>query len=209
MLAVVGLGNPGAGYKNSRHNAGFMLLDGIASGAFLENISFHRGGYFSIKRLFGYKGIFKKKSRPFGSGEGEIDGKRFLLVKPTTFMNESGKALSYMARRGIVRDISEFLVVVDDINLNIGRIRLRERGSAGGHKGLKSIINHLGTEEFARLRLGIGPKPNGEELNKYVLGSFRPEEREILDKSLREAATVVEAWITGGFENALKLMTRL
>jgi peptidyl-tRNA hydrolase, PTH1 family len=209
LLAVVGLGNPGAAYKKSRHNAGFMLLDGIAGGAFIENISFHRSGCRRIRRLFGHKGVFEKKSGPFESGEGEIEGKQFLLVKPTTFMNESGKVFSYMSRRGIVKELSELLVVVDDINLDVGRLRLREKGSAGGHKGLKNIINHLGTDEFARLRLGIGPKPNGEDLKKYVLSSFNHDEREILEKSLIGAATIVEAWLTGGFENARKQMARL
>jgi len=209
LLAVVGLGNPGAGYKNSRHNAGYMLLDGIVEGRFFTDAVIQKSRRRGIRRLLSPKGLFNKSSGPYVSTEGECDGQRFLLVKPTTFMNESGKALSYLVRRGIVKDLSEILIAVDDINLNLGRIRLREKGSAGGQKGLKSIISYLGTEEFARLRIGIGPCPGGVDLKKYVLSSFRPDEKEILKTSLEVSSKVVEAWIKDGFEGAQKMIAQL
>ena len=209
MLAVVGLGNPGAGYKKSRHNAGYMLLDGIAESRFFTDAVIQKSRRRGLRRLFSPKGLFNKSSGPYVSIEGECSGKRFLLVKPTTYMNESGKALSYLVRRGIVKDLSEILIVVDDINLNLGRIRLREKGSAGGQKGLKSIIGYLGTEEFVRLRIGIGPCPGGEDLKKYVLSSFRPGEKEILDTSLEYASEVVEAWVKDGFEGAQRIIARV
>jgi len=209
LLAVVGLGNPGAGYKNSRHNAGFMLLDGIAERRLFTDAVIQKSRRRVLRRLFASKGLFNKSPGPFVSIEGECAGKRFLLVKPATFMNESGKALSYLVRRGIVKDLAEILIVVDDINLNLGRIRLREKGSAGGQKGLNSIISYLGTEEFARLRIGIGPCPGGEDLKKYVLSSFRPGEKEILKTSLEVSSKVVEAWIKDGFEGAQKIIARL
>ena len=204
MLAVVGLGNPGTAYKNSRHNTGFMLVDGIADGYYLRDVIFHQHDRSVVRRFFGLRTKFRKTSTLYLDVEGEVDWKRFLLVKPTTFMNESGRAIAKLLNRGKVRDISEVLVVVDDVDLETGSIRLRTSGSAGGHKGLKSIINHLGTGEFSRLRIGIGPRPNGSDLIEYVLGTFRPEEREILERSLIKASNVVKAWITKGLEEAYK-----
>lgn len=209
MLTIVGLGNPGAAYRKSRHNTGFMLVDGIAEGRFLSNVRFHRSDINILRRLFERNRAFKKKSTPYVIHEGELFGKRFCLVKPLTFMNESGKALVHIKRRGIIKNLEELIVIVDDVDLEIGRIRLRARGSAGGHNGLKSIISSLGTKEFARLRVGIGPRPNGEQLLHYVLGTFSSEEKNKLEKSFCVAATLVEAWITGGFENAQNIMLSL
>jgi PTH1 family peptidyl-tRNA hydrolase len=208
LLTIVGLGNPGASYKNSRHNVGFVLVDSIAEGTFLSDATFKPGSYRVLRRILGRKRVFEATAGPYVRVEGKLGGKRFLLVKPTTFMNESGRALSYLTHRGIVKDLSEVLIVVDDVDLDIGRIRLRARGSAGGHNGLKSIIKNLGTEEFARLKIGIGPRPDGADLVEYVLGKFQPEEREIIDRSLGLASTVVEAWITGGFEKARKMISQ-
>ena len=208
MLTVVGLGNPGAAYRNSRHNAGFMVVDGIAEGNFLADASIHRSGNRVLRRVFGTKSKFTKSRGSYVSVEGEVGGKCFLLVKPTTFMNESGKALSSIVRKGIVKNLTELLVVVDDINLDLGKIRLRDKGTAGGQNGLQSIIDHLGTNEFARLRVGIGPRPNGEDMKKYVLGSFSPGEKEILERPLSFASMVVGGWIAGGFVNAQNVISR-
>ena len=209
MLTVVGMGNPGPAYSKTRHNAGFMLLDGILEGRFSKKAVFKKSGLDSLRTLFGSGSKLKKTSGPFNKIEGEISGKRFTLVKPTTYMNESGKALASLITRGIIKNHSELLVIVDDVDLDLGLIRLREKGSAGGHNGLKSVITHLGTNEFARLRIGVGPRPGGSEMVNYVLSSFRPEEWELLEKSLSQASEVVEGWITGGYESAQNTMSRI
>ena len=209
MLAVVGLGNPGAAYRNSRHNAGFILLDGMVEGRFGQRIVFRQSAADSVKSFFGLRRSFKKSAGRFTRIEGEVEGKKVLLVKPNTFMNESGKALTSLCTKGVVRELSEMLVVVDDVDLEIGWLRLRAKGSAGGHNGLKSIIDSLGTDEFARLRIGVGPRPPGSDMVEYVLGTFRPEEWEGFVKSLEIAAAVVETWVSGGFEKAHSALQRL
>ena len=209
MLTVVGLGNPGQAYKKTKHNAGFMLLDGIVEGRFIKKAKFSRSGLGIIKNFFGSRGKFRKIAGPFVKIEGVLSGKQFILVKPTTYMNESGKAFSSLITRGIVKNISELLVVVDDVDLVIGRIRLREKGSAGGHNGLKSIINHLGTNEFSRLRIGVGPRPDGSEIVNYVLDTFHHEEYELFEESLRNASEVVEAWISGGYDRAYTIISMI
>ncbi len=209
MLAVIGLGNPGASYEKTRHNVGFMLLDGILEGRFIDTVSFPPKGFDVSRRFFRSKAAFKKSRGPFVIIEAEIEGKRFCLIKPTTFMNESGRTLTSLRTRGIIKDVSELLVVVDDIELDVGRIRLRAKGSAGGHNGLKSVINHLGTDEFSRLRIGVGPRPIGDEMVDYVLSVFKPEELGKINTSLEKAACVIEAWITGGFERAQNVLARL
>lgn len=204
MLTVVGLGNPGAAYRKTRHNAGFMLLDEIHDGRLMRGAIFHSSGSGISKKKTDSKRKFKNLSGPavYVASEGELSGKKFLLVKPTTFMNESGKAFASLVTRGNIKDLSELLVIVDDVDLEIGTVRLREKGSAGGHNGLRSVIDHLGTTEFMRLKIGVGPRPEGSEMIDYVLGTFRPEEFERYEQSLQDASNVVEAWITGGYENA-------
>jgi peptidyl-tRNA hydrolase, PTH1 family len=209
LLAVVGLGNPGASYRNSRHNAGFILLDGMVEGRFGQRIVFQKSAVDSVKNFFGMHRSFKKGAGLFTWIEGGIEGKKVLLIKPNTFMNESGKALTSLRTKGLIRELSEILVVVDDVDLEIGRVRIREKGSAGGHNGLKSIIGSLGKDEFARLRIGVGPRPQGSEMVDYVLGTFRPDEWEGFMKSLEIAAPVVENWVSGGFENARSTLHRL
>ena len=209
MLVVVGLGNPGAAYKHTMHNAGFMLLDGIAGGAYPIGAEFARSGKRGLRRLFASRDGFGKTAGPYVAIEGTLAYKQFLMVKPATFMNESGKALAYLVRKAIVRELSELLVVVDDVNLDLGRIRLREKGSAGGQKGLASIIERLGSDDFPRLRLGIGPRPEGSDLRDHVLSGMRPEEREILDRSLLDASKVVGAWIEHGFDGAQREISQL
>ena len=206
MLTVIGLGNPGAAYKYTRHNAGFMLIDGIAEGKFIDDVTYNQSGRYLLSRLFGSKTKFKKTSGPYVYLEGELEGKQFMLVKPTTFMNDSGKTLTSLRSRGVFKDLSEVLVIVDDVDLELGRIRLRAEGSAGGHNGLKSIIMHTGTQKFARLRVGVGPRPNGVDLIKYVLSSFRPDEIQQIDGILVKAAAAAKVWILNGFENAQKMI---
>ena len=209
MLTVVGLGNPGSPYAKTRHNTGFMVLDGIAERRFLKEASFGSGAMSRLRDFFGTGRQFRKASGLFRSLEGELYGKRFLLVKPMTYMNDSGRALTSLMTRGIVRDLSDVLVVVDDVDLATGVLRLRDKGSAGGHNGLKSIISTLGTGDFARLRIGVGPRPNGEDMVEYVLNTFRPEEWDSLEESLEKSSEVIESWIIDGYENAQNTVSRL
>jgi peptidyl-tRNA hydrolase, PTH1 family len=209
LLSVVGLGNPGAAYRNTRHNAGFILLDGMLEGKYGGRVSFRRSAAETIKNFFGMRVSFRKSSGIYSRVEGEIEGNKVLFVKPNTFMNESGKALSSLRTKGVIRDISELLVVVDDVDLEIGTIRIRSKGSAGGHNGLKSVIASLGTEEFARLRIGVGPRPSGSDMVDYVLGTFRPDELDGFVKSLEISAAVVETWVVGGFDNAHVALQKL
>lgn len=195
MLSIVGLGNPGPSYKMTKHNAGFIFLDEIVEGKFINEASFDLNSQESM-RLFSSTGMktgkYSKKSLAV---EGEFSGKKFQLIKPVTFMNESGIAVRELFSKGVLKDISELLVVVDDVDLDLGKIRLRTKGSASGHNGLKSLISHLGTNEFTRLRIGVGPRPDGNELIDYVLGKFRPDEYEIFKNSLTEAADYVVDWM--------------
>jgi len=209
LLTVVGLGNPGQAYKKTRHNAGFTLLDGIVDGRFIKSAKFSQSRLGIIKSFFGTRGKFEKTAGPFVKIEGELSGKHFVFVKPTTYINESGKAFSSLVTRGIIKNLSELLVVVDDVDLAIGSIRLRKKGSAGGHNGLKSIINHLGSDEFSRLRIGVGPRPEGSEMVNYVLSTFLPEEFELFEKALSDASGVVEEWVIGGYDNARNITNNL
>jgi peptidyl-tRNA hydrolase, PTH1 family len=208
VLAVVGLGNPGAAYRNTRHNAGFMVLDGMAEGRYGEGISIRQSGMDAIRTAFGIGDRFRKATGLLVKLEAEHAGKSFLLVKPATFMNESGKAVTSLKTRGLIKDLSELLVVVDDVDLELGKVRFREKGSAGGHNGMKSIIGALGSQEFARLRIGVGPRPSGADMVDYVLGTFRPEERAALEPALELAARVVLAWVNGGAGEALGTLER-
>ncbi|WP_143317546.1 aminoacyl-tRNA hydrolase [Clostridium sp. HBUAS56017] len=160
MFLIVGLGNPGREYENTRHNIGFDAIDAIAK---KYNIEVNR-----IK----FKGV---------CGEGFIGGKKVILLKPSTYMNLSGES---------VREVMDFyklseeevLVVYDDISLEVGRLRIREKGSAGGHNGIKSLISHMGTDVFSRIKIGVG-QPEGNLVN-HVLGNFSKEDRKYLEEVL-------------------------
>ena len=159
---IVGLGNPGRTYEDTRHNAGFMVLDRLAA---------RWGAVFKADR---------QRKCEVAAGPG------VLLVKPSTFMNESGLCVGPMMRFFKLDPRSVF-VIHDEVDFPLGVIKLREKGSAGGHNGIKSLIAHMGTQEFPRLRFGIGqPRGKGEMIG-HVLGKFRPEERELLDVTLGKA----------------------
>ncbi len=173
---VVGLGNPGRRYDGTRHNVGFAVLDLLASGP--------RAGRFSSR---------------FDAQIGELDeeDQRILLVKPETFMNLSGRCVRqvmdfYQAA------LTDLLVVCDDINLPLGKLRVRARGSHGGHNGLRDIQNHLGTAEYARLRIGVGAPD--EDAVDHVLGRFRPSEKPVIEDAIALAAQAVMVWVHRGIE---------
>lgn len=178
-LVIVGLGNPGPKYAGTRHNAGFMCVDRLAerAGVALND---------------------KRKSALLG--EGRLGGKRLVLVKPRTFMNISGEAVRYAMDRYRVRAES-VLIVLDDLDLPLGRIRVRAGGGSGGHNGLNSINAALGTQDYARLRIGIG-RPQGETVG-YVLGAFTPEEAPEAEAAITRAADAAEAWLTHGVNYAM------
>ena len=176
MRMIVGLGNPGSEYRDTRHNAGFMVVDEYARDLGL--------GFNEEKRWH------SKVSR---------DGSRYLL-KPQTFMNESGSAVGKVAAFYKIKP-AQVLVLYDDIDLPLGRLRIRGGGSAGGHNGMRSVINHLGTQDFPRLRIGIGT--GAKETIKHVLGKFRDEERSELEKSVKKAVLALTVIIEQGLPVAM------
>ena len=159
---VVGLGNPGRQYENTRHNAGFLALDAIAA---------HCGATVDRAKFSGLV------------GEGSMAGKRVLFLKPQTFMNLSGEAVRAAAQFYHVPP-ENVIVIYDDVTLDVGRLRVRAKGSDGGHNGMKSIISCLGSNEFPRIRVGVGKKPHPDfDLAEYVMSSFSQKENEILNKA--------------------------
>lgn len=173
---IVGLGNPGTKYDGTRHNVGFETLDHLLSGT---GISFKREKKW-IGEIANYQGTY--------------------LVKPLTFMNESGKCVGKLARYYNLKP-EQILVITDDVTLNTGTIRFRQKGSHGGQNGVKSIINHLGSNEFPRLKLGVG-KASGAALTGHVLGKFPPNEREVVENMLATASQAVLISLTHGVEAA-------
>lgn len=182
LKAVVGLGNPGPAYAGTRHNVGFDVVDRLAAAHGVR-----------LKRSWRWLAV---------SGTMCISGREVLLVKPQAYVNRSGQSLARLRRRRGVQP-EEMLVVVDDVELPPGRIRLRSQGGAGGHNGLKSIITELGSEGFPRLRIGVGPKPPGDEMVDFVLSRFPPEERPAVDGALSTAMEAVECAVAEGVEAAM------
>lgn len=183
---VCGLGNPGPRYAWTRHNAGYLVVDRLASllgGKWLE-----------------YRGLALTARVKIG----EVP---VLLAKPLTFMNLSGTAVAALVRAGGF-SLEEVLVVADDLDLPLGVIRLRPKGSAGGHRGLASVISALGTSEFPRLRLGIGRPPEGCDAVSYVLDPFPPEERATFEFVLDRAVEAVQSWATEGIVAAMNKFNR-
>lgn len=178
LFLVVGLGNPGSRYDNTKHNVGFETIDLLAY-------------KHSIK-------VTKLKSKAL-IGDGIIEGKRVLLVKPQTFMNLSGES---------VRDLMEWykipgsrlIVIYDDIDLAQGKLRIRPKGSAGTHNGMRSVIYQIQTDEFPRVRIGVGKPPEGWDLADYVLSKFSPDERKVMNDSITAAAEAVASIIKSGLE---------
>lgn len=182
MFIIAGLGNPGRQYEGTRHNIGWQVIDELAEK--------HHIRVMESK----FKGLV---------GKGMIDGSKVILLKPITYMNLSGESIGEAVSFYKIDETTQLLVAADDINLDVGRIRIRKRGSAGGHNGLKNIIAHLGHEEFMRIRIGVGDKPAGSDLADYVLGRLGREEAKILAESRTNAVFAIETIIKDGIDKAM------
>jgi len=182
---LVGLGNPGPEYAETRHNVGFQFLDRLAHK--------HRLNFTTFK----FRACL---------AQGEINGHQVLLAKPLTFMNLSGQAVKPLVKAYEV-ELSDLLVIYDDMDLPLGTVRLRPKGSAGGHKGMDSIIRSLGNQQFPRLRFGIGRPPHGDAID-YVLSEFTEDEKAAMERAYEVGIEVVETWITRGMEAALNWLAQ-
>ncbi len=181
MPVIVGLGNPGSKYAGTRHNIGFDFLDRLAAEL---SVSLGPG-----------KG-------PFHIGDGIYQREKIILVKPTTYMNLSGDAVQQVLHYYKI-DPNDCLVCYDDLDLSIGDIRLRAKGSAGGHNGIKDIIQKLGTDLFPRLRIGIGDNFSKGQQVHYVLSKFKPEEKKVMDKTLDTAVQAALTFVSDGIDKAM------
>ena len=182
MFIIAGLGNPTLRYEGTRHSVGFEVIDTLAD---KYNIA-----------------VETRKSRAL-IGKGIIAGQKVILVKPQTYMNLSGESIGALADYYKIDEEKELLVIYDDVSLDVGQLRIRRKGSAGGHNGIKNIIAHLGTDVFPRIKVGVGEKPKGYDLADYVLGHFSGEDREIMRESYRKAADAVEMILEGDLSGAM------
>lgn len=182
MHLIVGLGNPGAEYAKTRHNAGFILVERLAE-------QWQSG--WANERKFAAR-----------VAKAERHGKKVLLAEPQTFMNLSGEAVGALVQYYQL-PLAKILVAVDDADLPFGEIRLRPGGGTGGHHGLESVTQHLGSKEFARLRIGIGRKNEVRQITGHVLGKFSADEGALLEKVLERAAGQLECWLGAGLQKAM------
>lgn len=187
MLVIAGLGNPGKEYVNTRHNAGFMAIDALASKYGID---------VNDKK---FKGLI---------GKGVIEGEKVVLVKPQTFMNNSGECLREVCDYFKIDIETDLCVIYDDITLDVGGIRIRKRGSAGGHNGIKSIIAHLGTEDFRRIRVGIGEKPPRMDLADWVLGHFPKDDMENLANAYKDVLDAVSLIVDDKIDEAMNMYNK-
>ena len=182
MFIIAGLGNPGPEYEGTRHNAGFDVIDRLAD---QYNIS-----------------VVERKHRAY-CGKGIIAGQKVILVKPQTYMNLSGESIRSALEYYKVDETQEFLVIFDDVSLDVGQIRIRKKGSAGGHNGIKNIIAQTGTTEFQRIKIGVGEKPKKYDLADYVLGHFSKAEQEQMEEGYSRAIKAVERIVNGQIDEAM------
>lgn len=177
MKLIVGLGNPGKQYEYTRHNIGFEVIDELSD-------------KFSIPlNQSKFKGLY---------GMGFHNGEKVVLLKPLTYMNLSGESIRAVSDYYQI-DIEDIVIIYDDLDLPVGKIRLRQKGSAGGHNGIKSTVAHLGTQEFNRIRIGIDRPKNGMKVTDYVLGRFLEEERSATQEAVKKSAAACEAWLEKPF----------
>lgn len=184
MYLIAGLGNPGAKFEGTKHNMGFDVISTLA-----DQWNVPSSGV-SMKGMY---------------GKGRVGAERVILLKPLTYMNLSGEAIQAYAHYYKIDPETQLIVVYDDIDLEPGKIRIRKKGSAGGHNGMKSIIQCLGTETFVRVRVGIGAKPPGWDLANYVLAPFDATSRELVDEGIRHAAEAVEMIVSGETDRAMNI----
>ena len=182
MFLIVGLGNPDKKYDNTRHNIGFDVIDAMASK---------------------YNIYMNEKKHKAVCGTGAIEGVKVLLAKPQTYMNLSGESVRQILDFYKLDPESEMLIIYDDISLAPGNIRVRKKGSAGGHNGIKSIIAHAGTQNFMRIKVGVGEKPQGWDLADYVLGHFDKEERAKVDAATADAIAAAVLMMQGDVDRAM------
>lgn len=186
MDIIVGLGNPGKQYIDTKHNVGFQVIDFLAK-------------QYQIS-------VTKLKHKAF-IGEGSIEGKKVMLVKPQTYMNLSGESVREILSFYKL-PINNLLIIYDDTSLPLNNIRIRAKGSAGGHNGIKSIISQIGTDSFRRVKVGIGEKPNGWDLADYVLSHFTKDEQPLIESSIEKAAQAVVIMVTQSTEQAMNKMNQ-
>lgn len=182
MYIIAGLGNPGRQYEKTRHNAGFDVIDELAE-------------QYNIR-------IDEKRHNAL-CGKGIIAGQKVVLVKPQTFMNLSGDSIAGVLNYYKLNAASQLVVVFDDISLAPGRIRIRKKGSAGGHNGIKNIIARTGTQDFARVKIGVGEKPNGWDLADHVLGRMDKADREAMESVFPDAVRAIELIVQGEIDQAM------
>lgn len=187
MHLIVGLGNPTERYEKTRHNIGFDVIDALAD-------------KYDIK-------MDRKKAKAV-CGTGVIGGCRVLLAKPQTYMNLSGDSVSRLVHFFKLDPEKELIIVFDDISLTPGNIRIRKKGSAGGHNGMKDIIAKVGTDQFSRLKVGVGEKPEGTDLVNHVLSRFSRSDRELVDEAIADAVDALALMICGGTDEAMNRYNR-
>ena len=186
MYIIAGLGNPTKEYDKTRHNVGFAVIDRLADRYGID--------------------VSERKHKAL-CGRGAIEGQKVLLLKPQTFMNLSGESVRAAADFYKI-DHEHIIVMYDDIDLDVGKLRVRAKGSAGGHNGIKNIIAHLGTQEFPRVRIGVGAKPDRMDLADYVLGRFPQVEQSVMEDAFKEAAEAAAAIVEDGIDAAMNRFNR-
>jgi PTH1 family peptidyl-tRNA hydrolase len=186
MKVIVGLGNPGAEYHATRHNVGWWLLDYLQ-----QSWQFDK---------------FRRDGNAVAA-EGRVEGQDVLLIKPTTYMNRSGAAVARLLLDSEFKPAQDLLILVDDVALPVGKARVRARGSAGGHNGLKSVEASLRTQDYPRLRIGVGEKPPGYDLADWVLGGFEATEEQTIRETFPALAEAVTVWVRDGVDEATRRLS--
>lgn len=187
MYIIVGLGNPGREYENTRHNIGFQTLDALAQAGGIS--------------------VLEKKHKAM-TGKGVIDGQKVILAKPQTYMNLSGESVRELTDYYKIDETAELIVISDDISLPPGQLRIRKKGSAGGHNGLKNIIQHLGHDGFIRLKMGVGEKPAGFDLKDHVLGHFTGDEKKLMEEASKRGADAIRMIMAQGPDAAMNVFNK-
>lgn len=187
MKIIAGLGNPTKEYEGTRHNVGFSVIDRLAD---KYNIS------------------MKEKKHKAICGKGIVEGEKVILLKPQTYMNLSGESIQDAVAFYKAEPEEDVIIIYDDIDLDVGKLRIRAKGSAGGHNGMKNIIAHLGTQTFSRIRVGVGAKPKDWDLADYVLGRFSGEELAEIEAGRKKACEAVAIMISQGTEAAMNRINR-